>query len=353
MSPRLTSTGDRVVWKGAFLVIRIGINGFGRIGRQVLRQAVGREGFQIVAVNSRAGAEAYLHLVKRDSTYGAFPEPVSLTGEGMKVGEGEVVFTQEPEPRAVPWSDLGVDVVVEASGIFRDEAARGHIESGASRVVITGPSTAADLTVVLGINEDLYDPGSHQVISNASCTTNCLAPVAKVLHETFGVRSGLMNTVHSYTTDQRLLDGSHRDPRRARAAATNIVPTTTGAAVAVGEVLPELRGRLDGFAVRVPTPTVSLLDLVVNLAEDVTEERVEEAMRQAAAGGRLRGILGVSDEPVVSSDFKGSQYSAVVDLPLTTVMAGSTVRVVAWYDNELAYATRVVDLVEYIIGRGL
>ncbi len=333
---------------------RIGINGFGRIGRQVLRQSVGRDALEIVAVNSPADAEAYLHLVKRDSTYGAFPVPVSLTGEGMKVGEGEIVFTHQPEPRAIPWSELGVDVVVEASGIFRDEAARGHIEGGgACKVLITGPSTEADLTVVIGINEDLYDPGSHEVISNASCTTNCLAPVAKVLHETFGVRSGLMNTVHSYTTDQRLLDGSHRDPRRARAAAMNIVPTTTGAAVAVGEVLPALEGKLDGFAVRVPTPTVSLLDLVVNLAEDVTEERVEEAMRQAAAEGRLRGILGVSDEPVVSSDFRGSEYSAVVDLPLTRVVAGGTVRVVAWYDNELAYATRVVDLLEYVIGRGL
>ena len=335
-------------------MVRVGINGFGRIGRQVLRQAVGRDDLQVVAVNSPANREIYCHLLRRDSTYGAFPLPVDLTDDGLRVGDHEIVFTQEDGPGTIPWRDAQVDIVVESSGRFRDgEVARRHLgDGGPTRVVITGPAQEPDLTVVLGINETLYDPQKHAVISNASCTTNCLAPVARVMDDHFGIQSGLMNTVHSYTTDQRLLDSSHKDPRRARAAADNIVPTTTGAAVAVGEVLPMLKGKLDGFAVRVPTLTVSLLDLTLILENEATEEEIEVAMREAA-GGDLKGILAVSDDPVVSSDFRGCEFSAVVDLPLTRVVGGNMARVVAWYDNELAYSTRVVDLVHYIASKGL
>lgn len=320
----------------------------------MLRQSLGRDDVFVVAVNSRADRETYCHLLRRDSTYGAFPLPVDVTDDGLRVGDDEIVFTHEGEPGGIPWCDAQVEVVVESSGRFRDaEVARRHIsDGGPSKVVITGPARDPDLTVVMGINEDLYDPRKHHVISNASCTTNCLAPVIRVMDDSFGVRFAMMNTVHSYTTDQKLLDSSHRDPRRARAAAANIVPTTTGAAVAVGEVLPTLRGKIDGFAVRVPTTTVSLLDLTVNLRDVVNEEKIEKAMREAAAGD-LRGILAVSDEPVVSSDFRGSEYSAVVDLPLTQVIGGTMARVVAWYDNEMAYSTRVVDLISHVASRGV
>ncbi len=332
----------------------VGINGFGRIGRQVVRQFVGRDDVQVRAVNGLWDLETFMHILRRDSNYGEFPASVEMAENGLRVDGREIIFTHERDPVNIPWEDMGVDVVVEATGVFRDRDKAGeHISGGgAKKVIITAPADDPDLTVVLGVNEDSYDRTEHHIISSASCTTTCLAPVVRVLDESFGIESGLINTIHAYTRDQSLLDGPHKDLRRARAAAVNMIPTTTGAARAVGEVIPHLEGKLNGFAVRVPTTTVSLLDLTVQVREVVTPDCVNEAM-QSAADGSLAGILQVSDEPLVSVDFMGDTHSAVVDLPFTSTSGEHMAKVLAWYDNEMGYAARVADLVHLLIKEGV
>jgi glyceraldehyde 3-phosphate dehydrogenase len=335
---------------------RIGINGFGRIGRQIFRIAwESQSDVEVVAVNDITDTTVLATLLKYDSNYGRFPADIEIRGGSFVVGGKEIKAFAERDPAQLPWSDLGVDVVVEATGIFRDgKKAAVHREvGGAQRVIISAPAKPADsvdLTVVLGVNEKDYDPEKHYVVSNASCTTNCLAPVAKVLHESFGIRRGLMTTIHSYTNDQRILDLPHKDLRRARAAALNIIPTTTGAAKAVALVIPELEGKFDGFALRVPTPTVSIVDFVGELEQSVTIDDVNDAFR-AAADGELKGILGYSEDPLVSMDLKGDERSSIVDGPLTNVIGENMVKVVAWYDNEWGYSCRVVDLAEYLMSQ--
>jgi glyceraldehyde 3-phosphate dehydrogenase len=337
--------------------VRIGINGFGRIGRQIFRIVWENhpDDLEVVGVNDITDTKMLANLLKYDSNYGRFPAQIAIH-EGSFVVDGKEVKTfAERDPAKLPWKDLGVDVVVEATGVFRDgKKAAIHREiGGAKKVIISAPAKPADsvdLTVVLGVNEKDYDPGKHHIVSNASCTTNCLAPVAKVLHESFGIRRGLMTTIHAYTNDQRILDLPHSDPRRARAAALNIIPTTTGAAKAVALVIPELEGRFDGFALRVPTPTVSIVDFVGELEQDVTKDQVNDALR-AAAEGELNGILGYSEDPLVSMDLKGDERSSIADGPLTNVMDGNLVKVVAWYDNEWGYSCRVVDLAKYLMTR--
>ncbi len=335
--------------------VKVGINGFGRIGRQIFRIAWEShpDDVEVVAVNDITDPQTLAVLLKYDSNYGRFPAEIQV-GEGSFVVDGkEVKAFAERDPSKLPWKDLGVDVVVEATGVFRDgkKAAVHRDAGGAKKVIISAPAKPADsvdLTVVLGVNDKDYDPDKHHVISNASCTTNCLAPVAKVLHESFGIRKGLMTTIHSYTNDQRILDLPHKDLRRARAAALNIIPTTTGAAKAVALVIPELTGRFDGFALRVPTPTVSIVDFVGEMEQDVTKEQVNDALR-AAAEGELKGILGYSEEPLVSMDLKGDERSSIADGPLTSVQGGNMLKVVAWYDNEWGYSCRVVDLAKYLM----
>ncbi len=335
------------------MTVRIGINGFGRIGRQIFRIAWEDDGIEVVGVNDITDTRTLAHLLKYDSNYGRFPAQVEVQ-EGRFVVDDQVVKTfAQRDPAKLPWGDLGVDVVVEATGIFRDgKKAAVHREAGgAKKVIISAPAKPADsvdLTVVLGVNEKDYDANKHHVISNASCTTNCLAPVAKVLHESFGIRRGLMTTIHSYTNDQCILDMPHSDLRRARAAALNIIPTTTGAAKAVALVIPDLAGKFDGYALRVPTPTVSIVDFVGELEQNVTVEQVNGAFK-AAAEGDLKGILGYSEEPLVSVDMKGDERSSIVDAALTTVIGGGMVKVVSWYDNEWGYSCRVVDLAKYLI----
>ncbi|MDN4594326.1 ArsJ-associated glyceraldehyde-3-phosphate dehydrogenase [Polycladomyces subterraneus] len=332
---------------------KIAINGFGRIGRAVFRNALNHPELEVVAVNDLTDAKTLAHLLKYDSVHGKMDVSVEVTDEGFVVDGKTVRVIAERDPAQLPWGELGVDLVVESTGRFtkRDDAAK-HLEAGAKKVIISAPAKNEDLTVVMGVNEDKYDPSAHQVISNASCTTNCLAPVVKVLHEQFGVRRGLMTTVHSYTNDQQILDLPHKDLRRARAAGMSIIPTTTGAAVAVAKVLPELAGKLNGFAMRVPTPNVSVVDFVAELEKEVTVEGVNEALRQAAEG-KLKGILGYSDEPLVSRDFNGDTRSSIVDALSTMVLEGNMVKVVSWYDNEWGYSNRVVDLAAYIAKRGL
>jgi glyceraldehyde 3-phosphate dehydrogenase len=337
--------------------VRIGINGFGRIGRQILRIVWEShpDELEVVGVNDITDTNMLANLLKYDSNYGRFPAQIEIH-EGSFVVDGREVKTfAERDPAKLPWRDLGVDVVVEATGVFRDgkEAAIHRETGGAKKVIISAPAKPADsvdLTVVLGVNEKDYDPGKHHIVSNASCTTNCLAPVAKVLHESFGIRRGLMTTIHAYTNDQRILDLPHKDARRARAAALNIIPTTTGAAKAVALVIPELEGKFDGFALRVPTPTVSIVDFVGELEQGVTKDQVNDALR-AAAEGELNGILGYSEDPLVSMDLKGDERSSIVDGPLTNVMDDNLVKVVAWYDNEWGYSCRVVDLAKYLMSR--
>jgi glyceraldehyde 3-phosphate dehydrogenase len=337
------------------MAIKIGINGFGRIGRQIFRivseQHAGE--VEVVGVNDITDTETLAHLLKYDSNYGRFSAKIEVQ-EGAFVVDGQKVRTfAERDPAQLPWKDLGADVVVEATGIFRDgkEAAVHRELGGAKKVIISAPAKptdSVDLTIVLGVNQRDYDPAKHHVVSNASCTTNCLAPVAKVLHDWFGVRRGLMTTIHSYTNDQRILDLPHKDLRRARAAALNIIPTTTGAAKAVALVIPELKGKVDGFALRVPTPTVSIVDFVAELERDASPAQVNDALR-AAAEGEMKGFLGYSEEPLVSMDFKGDSRSSIVDGQLTAIMDGNMVKVVAWYDNEWGYSCRVVDLAKYLI----
>ncbi|MGD8625284.1 MAG: type I glyceraldehyde-3-phosphate dehydrogenase [Anaerolineae bacterium] len=337
------------------MTVKIGINGFGRIGRQILRIVWEQHDpdLQVVAVNDITDTQALANLLKYDSNYGRFPATVEIE-EGRFVVDGQTVKTfAERDPAKLPWGDLGVDVVVEATGVFRDgKKAAVHREvGGAKKVIISAPAKPADsvdLTIVLGVNDGDYDPEQHHVVSNASCTTNCLAPVAKVLHDSFGIRRGLMTTIHAYTNDQRILDLPHKDPRRARAAALNIIPTTTGAAKAVALVIPELEGKFDGYALRVPTPTVSIVDFVGELEKAASVEEVNGALR-AAAEGQMKGVLGYSEEPLVSMDLKGDSHSSIVDGPLTAIMDGDMIKVVAWYDNEWGYASRVVDLAQYLL----
>jgi glyceraldehyde 3-phosphate dehydrogenase len=335
------------------MAVRIGINGFGRIGRNIMRAAMGDRNIDFVAVNDLTSAKTLAHLLKYDSVLGNLHATVEAKADSISVDGEEFKVLSLRDPAQLPWKDLGVDIVFESTGLFTDRgAAAKHIEAGAKKVVITAPAKGPDLTVVLGVNDEKYDPAKHQIISNASCTTNCLAPLAKVLHETFGIRKGWMTTIHSYTNDQQLLDLPHKDLRRARAAAVSMIPTTTGAAAAVGEVLPELKGRLDGFAMRVPTPNVSVVDLAALVDRKTTAEEVNAALKKAAAGP-LDGILQFSTDELVSIDFKGNPHSSIVDAPYTKVMDGDFVKVLSWYDNEWGYSNRCVDLLRLLVKRGI
>ena len=329
--------------------IRVGINGFGRIGRLVYRAGWNRPGMEMVAVNDLpVGTETLAHLLKYDSNFGIFPESVKAEGDDLLVDGTRLRVLSYKNPSDIPWKQFGVDVAVESTGLFTDrEKAAGHLTGGARKVIISAPAKGEDLTIVLGVNEKMYDPAKHHVISNASCTTNCLAPMVKVLKDRFGVKRGLMTTIHSYTNDQRILDLPHKDLRRARAAAQSMVPTSTGAAKAIGLVIPELKGKLDGLAIRVPTPNVSLVDLTCDLGTSATVEEVNQAFQQAAAGP-LGKYLEYSDAPLVSKDFNGNPKSCIFDAPLTKVTDGNCVKVFGWYDNEWGYSNRVVDLIEYI-----
>ncbi len=332
------------------MAIRVAINGFGRIGRNVLRSAKqsGRTDIDFVAVNDLTDAKTLAHLLAYDSVHRRYPGSVAAADQGLVVDGDEIRVFSERDPAKLPWADLGVDVVVESTGFFteRDAAAK-HLTAGARKVIISAPAKKEDITIVLGVNEASYDPDKHDVISNASCTTNCLAPVVKVLADAFGVRHGLMTTIHSYTNDQALLDVPHKDLRRARAAALSMIPTTTGAAKATALVLPAMKGRIDGMAIRVPTPDVSIVDFVATVERDTTREEVNAAF-EAAANGPMSGILGVSNEPLVSIAYTGDPRSSVVDAVSTSVMDGRMVKVLAWYDNEWGYSSRVVDLVSYV-----
>ena len=337
------------------MAIKVGINGFGRIGRNIMRAALrdANGAIDFVAVNDITSPETLAHLFKYDSVLGNLDADVAVKDGGIRVGEKSFTVLSERDPAALPWQDLGVDIVVESTGLFtKRENATKHLAAGAKKVIITAPAKGPDLTVVLGVNDDTYDPGRHQIISSASCTTNCLAPIAQVLHDQFGLRRGWMTTVHSYTSDQRLLDLPHNDLRRGRAAGVSLIPTTTGAAVAVGEVLPELKGKLDGIAIRVPTPNVSVVDLVAEVERTATADEVNTAF-QTAAGGRLKGILSVSMKPLVSIDFRGNSHSSIVDAAYTKVMEGDFVKVLSWYDNEWGYSSRCVDLVHLLAKKGL
>ncbi len=329
-------------------MLRIGINGFGRIGRLTMRALMKQDRIKVVAVNDLASNVTLAHLLKYDSNYGVLDADITGDDDGFIINGERIRVTSEREPAKIPWKEAGVDLVVESTGIFRTkEKASAHLSAGAERVIITAPGEA-DIMMVLGVNDHLYDPARHIIISNASCTTNALAPIAKVLHENFGIVKGLMNTTHAYTNDQQLLDFPHSDLRRARAAALSMIPSTTGAAKSVGEVIPELKGKIDGLSIRVPTPTVSLVDFVALLGKDVTTELVNEALNSAAAGSKY---FAYSDEPLVSSDFKGNPFSSTVDGLSTMVIGGNMARVLGWYDNEWAYSCRVVDLAALIASR--
>jgi glyceraldehyde 3-phosphate dehydrogenase len=335
--------------------VRIGINGFGRIGRQSLKaiHRYYRESMEVVAINDLFEIEKNANLLKYDTTYGRFPEHIEVDDGKMIVGDWRIQSLAERDPNRIPWGDLGVDVVIESTGIFRTgPQARAHLNAGAKKVVITAPAKQEDVTVVLGVNQEAYDPRNHHVVSNASCTTNCLAPVALVLHRAFGIEKGSMSTVHAYTNDQRILDMPHKDPRRSRAAACNIIPTTTGAAKAVGTVIPELDGRIDGYALRVPVPTVSVVDFAAELATEVSREELNREL-QRASEQELRGILAYNEEPLVSSDFAMDPHSAIVEPQFNGVQGGNLAKVVAWYDNEWGYSCRVADLIRLMADRGL
>jgi glyceraldehyde 3-phosphate dehydrogenase len=330
--------------------VRVGINGFGRIGRNVFRAAQAAQAdIEWVAVNDLTDNETLAHLLRYDSILGPYPGTVELSDDGFVVDGNEILVLHEKDPAALGWGDLGVDVVLEATGFFttREDAAK-HIDAGAKKVIISAPASGEDITVVLGVNFELYDADKHDVISNASCTTNCLAPFAKVVHTAIGIEYGLMTTIHAYTADQNLQDGPHKDLRRARAAALNLVPTSTGAAKAVGLVLPELNGRLHGFAVRAPVPTGSMVDLTFVASKNTTKEEVNAAFAEAAAGD-LAGILQYTEDPIVSSDIVGNPHSSIVDGLLTTVMEGNLVKVVSWYDNEWGYSNRCVDVIQRVL----
>jgi glyceraldehyde 3-phosphate dehydrogenase len=326
--------------------IKVGINGFGRIGRLVLRAAL-KQGadFEVVAVNDLTDAKTLAYLMKYDSVHGVWSGAVDVSGDSIVVDGRSIKVFSERDPAALPWRELGVDVVVESTGFFTDRAgASKHLDAGAKKVIITAPAKDPDLTVVMGVNDAEYDPAIHHLISNASCTTNCLAPVAKVLLDTYGLERGVMTTIHAYTNDQRILDTPHSDPRRARSAALSIIPTSTGAAKAIGLVLPQLKGKMDGMAMRVPVPDGSVVDLVATLSSDATVEGINAAMR-AAAEGPMAGVLQYTDEPIVSQDIVGNPHSSIFDSKLTMVMGGRTVKVISWYDNEWGFSNRVVDLI--------
>jgi glyceraldehyde 3-phosphate dehydrogenase len=332
--------------------VRVGINGFGRIGRNVFRAALKKNAdLEFVAVNDLTDAKTLAHLLKYDSVLGKFEGEVSYTDDSLIVNGKEIKIFKETDPGKLPWGDLGVDIVIESTGRFTNkEDAIKHIHGGAKKVIITAPAKNEDVTIVMGVNEHMYDPANHHVISNASCTTNCLAPIAKVLNDKFRIKKGMMTTVHSYTNDQRILDLPHSDLRRARAAAVSIIPTTTGAAKAIHLVIPELKGKMNGFAMRVPTPNVSVVDLVAEVEIPTTVEEVNAAMKEASET-YMKGILGYSEDPLVSVDYKGDDRSSIVDAPLTMVVEGTLVKVVSWYDNEWGYSNRVVDLALYIAER--
>ena len=337
--------------------VRVGINGFGRIGRQVIK-AVNQGGFSdlfdIVAVNDLTDANTLAHLLKYDSTYGRYDADIAAEDGGIRIDDKTVKVFAEKDPAQLPWGAEGIDLVVESTGRFTDaEKAKAHIDAGAKKVIISAPAKGEDVTIVLGVNEQTYNPDTHHIISNASCTTNCLAPVAKVVLDAFGIRRGLMTTVHSYTNDQVILDGPHKDLRRARSAGINIVPTTTGAARALSLVIPELKGKFDGFSLRVPTPTVSIIDFVAEMEKTATVDQVNDAFKSAAESDALQGILGYSDEPLVSSDLRQDPRSAIVDALSTMVIGGNMVKVIAWYDNEWGYSCRVADLIALVCEAGI
>jgi glyceraldehyde 3-phosphate dehydrogenase len=334
------------------MTVRVGINGFGRIGRQSLRALIERTPeVEVVAVNDLVDAEMNALLFEHDSTYGRYPGTVDHTDDALIVDGREIKVLKEADPAALPWGDLGVDIVLESTGKFRDPGkSQAHIDAGARKVIVSAPASGADFTVVIGVNEDRYDPERHHIISNGSCTTNCLVPAVKVVHDLATIERGLMNTVHSYTTSQRLLDTAHKDPRRARAAAQNIVPTTSGATRSLGVVMPELEGKFNGFSLRVPTPTVSVVDFTADVARPTSAEELNAAFRSAAAG-RMKGILGVSDEPLVSSDFRGDSRSSIIDSSMTMVVGGTLIKVIAWYDNEWGFSCRVADLIGLVASR--
>jgi glyceraldehyde 3-phosphate dehydrogenase len=332
--------------------VRVGINGFGRIGRQSLKAMLERApDVEVVAVNDLVDTSMNALLFKHDSTYGAYRGTVEHTDDALIIDGREIKVLQVKDPATLPWGDLGVEIVLESTGLFTDaEKARAHLSAGARKVIISAPAKGEDVTIVLGVNDAMYDPSKHHVISNASCTTNCLAPAAKVVHDAFGIERGLMNTIHSYTNDQRILDVAHKDPRRARAAGQNIIPTTTGAAKALALVIPDLKGKFDGFSLRVPTPTVSVVDFTADVSRPTTAEELNDAFR-AAEAGPMKGILGVSDDPLVSSDFRGDTRSSIIDSLSTMVLGGTMVKVIAWYDNEWGYSCRVADLIAFVAAR--
>ena len=336
------------------MAVKVGINGFGRIGRNIFRAAVENKNIDFVAINDLpVPINALAHLLKYDSILGELKVNVEVREDMLVVNGKEIKVLNHKDPAEIPWGGMGVQIVVESTGVFKDkEKAMRHVQAGAKKVIITAPAKDEDITIVLGVNENMYNPQKHQIISNASCTTNCLAPVAKVLIENFGIKSGLMTTIHSYTNDQKVLDLVHKDLRRSRAAALSMIPTTTGAARAVSLVLPELKGKLDGLAIRVPTPNVSLVDLVCVVEKDTSREEVNRALK-GAAEGKLSNILEYSDKPLVSKDFNGNPKSSIVDADLTTVIDKRMVKVMAWYDNEWGYSCRVVDLIEFIANKGL
>jgi glyceraldehyde 3-phosphate dehydrogenase len=337
------------------MAMRVGINGFGRIGRQVFKalRDYYPDDIEVVAVNDLTDNHTLAHLLSYDSNYGAFDGDVSATEEAISVDGKEIKALAERDPSKLPWGDLGVDIVIESTGIFTDAAkAKMHIDSGAKKVIISAPAKGEDITIVMGVNQEKYDPGAHHIVSNASCTTNCLAPVAKVVLERFGIVKGFVTTVHSYTNDQQILDLPHKDLRRARAAALNIIPTTTGAAKAVSLVIPELKGKFDGFSLRVPTPTVSIIDFVAELERTATVQDINGALIEASEN-ELVDILDYTEEPLVSMDFKGDPHSSIVDGLSTMVIGGNLVKVIAWYDNEWGYSCRVADLVNFMAEKGV
>lgn len=335
------------------MAIKVGINGFGRIGRNVFRAALNRGDIDFVAVNDITDTRSLAHLLKYDSVLGNLDADIKASDNTITVNGDEFQVFTERDPGKIDWGSVGAEIVIESTGLFtkRDDAAK-HLHDTVKKVIITAPAKNEDVTIVLGVNEKAYDPREHHVISNASCTTNCLGPIAKVLHENFTIRKGLMNTIHSYTNDQRLLDLPHSDLRRARAAALSIIPTTTGAAKAIGLVLPELKGKLDGISLRVPTPNVSIVDFVAEVEKTTNKEELNAAMKKAA-DGPMRGILQYSEEPLVSVDFRGNSHSSILDAPYTSVIGGNMVKLLSWYDNEWGYSCRVVDLVKYIAEQGL
>jgi glyceraldehyde 3-phosphate dehydrogenase len=333
------------------MAIRVGINGFGRIGRNILRAALHDKDIDFVSVNDITDAKTLAHLLKYDSILGNLPDEVRAAGDEIHVAGRKVKVTAIKDPAQLPWKELKVDYVIESTGLFTDaEKAKAHITAGAKKVIISAPAKGEDLTIVLGVNNDKYDPKKHHVVSNASCTTNCLAPVAKVLVDTFGIVKGQMTTIHSYTNDQKILDLPHKDLRRARAAAVSMIPTSTGAAKAIYLAIPELKGKLDGVAIRVPTPNVSLVDLTVQLEKSTTADDINAALRKAAAGP-MKGVLAVSDEELVSIDFRGNPHSSIVDAPLTKVVDGTLAKVFSWYDNEWGFSSRVTDLLHFMSER--